>query len=86
MKTIAHYRRLQIPSYSLPYLVNNDDSGLTDKDKSIIAKYMSQINFEAKKCNGQIIISPSDDEPSFTHCPEFGKACDCVECDILIVK
>jgi hypothetical protein len=87
MKTISEYTELNIPSYALPYLVNNDPSGLEDNEIKIIDNYMDQYYSEAKEKNGHVIFSPENDtEPGFIHFPEFGLACDCIPCTVLIVK
>ena len=87
MKTIAEYENLPIPTYSLSYLVNNDPSGIENEDIKAIDNYMEQYYSEAKEKNGHVLFSPDlDIEPYFTHFPEFGLACDCVPCNIFIVK
>lgn len=86
MKTIAEYTELPIPSWSLSYLVNGDNSGIDDKEQKQADDYMQQFYDEAKKHNGHVIFSCGDGEGSFTHNPEFGLACDCIDCTVLIVK
>jgi hypothetical protein len=86
MKTVAEYTKLKIPSYALSYLVNDDASGLEEKDIAATDAYMQQYYEEAKKAGGHVIFSPSDQEPYFTHTPEYGLPCDVVECTVLIVK
>jgi hypothetical protein len=47
---------------------------------------MQQYYKEAEKVGGHVIFSPSDQEPHFTHTPEYGLPCDVVDCTVLIVK
>ena len=42
MKTVAEYTKLKIPSYALSYLVNDDASGLEDKEIAAADQYMQQ--------------------------------------------
>jgi len=86
MKTINEYIELKIPIYALSYLVNDDASGIEEKGVKLIDAYMKQYYDEARDCGGEVIFSPSDEEPSFTNSPEFGLACDCVSSPVLIVK
>ena len=86
MKQVSEYANLRIPSYALPYLVNGDASGLEDSDVKAIDRYMSQYYEEAKSVSGHVIFSAGDGDSFFTRHPEFGLACDCVECSVLIVK
>ena len=86
MVTISEYTELKVPSYALSYLVNADASGLEDEDIKATDNYMRQYYEEAEKAGGHVIFSPSDEEPYFTHTPEFGLPCDVVDCTVLIVK
>jgi hypothetical protein len=71
MKEIKRYG-VEMPDYSLSYLVNGDASGLEDED--------------VKNIDGQVIFDTIEEEGHFTHSPEFGLACHCVDSVILIVK
>lgn len=91
MITLAEYNHLRIPDYALPYLVNCDDSGLSQDDKQAIDNYMSQYYTLAEFYNAQVIVdieSYLDEfvESFFTWTPEFGLACNVYMCTILIVK
>ena len=88
MKTIADWDNLKIPDYSLPYLINGDDNGLSDEDRNTIDGYMLQYYELAEENNGHVIIGfeHSDEEPFFTWNPEFGLACNVMTCTIQIVK
>ena len=88
MKTIFE-RTEKIPDYALPYLINNDDSGLSAEDKHIIdywyANYATRL-----QDNQSLVISPIEDdngniESHFSWSPAFGLACDVVDCTILIL-
>jgi hypothetical protein len=86
MKTVSEYTELKIPAYALSYLVNADASGLEEGDIIATNIYMQQYYKEAEKVGGHVIFSPSDQEPHFTHTPEYGLPCDVVDCTVLIVK
>ena len=87
MKTISEYKDMRVPTYALSYLVNGDASGLEDNDQTNIDKWFEQFATEAKNCGGQVIFStPDNGEPYFSHCPEFGLACDVEDCTVLICK
>ena len=85
MKTASEYTDLRIPDYALPYLVNGDASGLEESDVKAVDAYMAQYYDEARAIGGHVIFSAGDGEASFTWYPEFGLACDCVDCTILVV-
>ncbi len=86
MQTISEYNKLAVPDYALPYLVNADNSGINDSETQTIDAWMQRFYDEAKQVGGHVIFSAGDGEGSFTHRPEFGLACNCVDCTILIVK
>lgn len=77
-----------IPDYSLSYLINGDDSGLTPDDKIIIDQWLNQYQEIANKVNGDVVIAcPNEDQPDpyFTWNPAFGLACNCFDLDIVIM-
>jgi len=86
MTTIAEYTGLRVPTYALSTLVNADSSGIEDADILAIDEWFSQFTEEARAKGGHVIFSCGEYEGSFTHSPEFGLPCDCVDCTILIVK
>ena len=136
METIAEYNGLRIPDWSLSYIVNGDDSGITPEDKKLVDDYFQQFQDEAEKAGGHYIFAVEtneadykkaaedlmeelqiefladdddysnkhywqdriedlcelksrrnqDKESYFTWNPEFGSACNVVDCTILIVK
>lgn len=86
MKTIAEYTDLAIPNYALPYLVNDDPSGLNSNDLAMITRYMQPFYEEAEKVSGHVIFSPGEEIGEFKMRPEFGLGCDVSRCTILIVS
>ena len=83
MKIILERKEL-IPDYALPYLVNGDFIGLSPDDRKNIDVFWG--NYENRMQTGEsIVISPEDDS-NFTWRPDFGLACNCVECTIRIIK
>ncbi len=73
----------RIPSWSLNYLINGDDSGMTDEDIDIVENWFLENGY-----NGYTIISPHESadgafEEYFTSMPEFGLPCNAVDCTIL---
>jgi len=78
---------VQIPSYALSYLINDDGSGLPPRDKGEIDRYMSGWYALADNVGGDVVvsvISPETDE-FFSWYPEFGQPCVCVDCNILVL-
>ena len=55
MKIIESYKE-NIPDYALSYLVNNDASGLDDKEIETIDKYMSEFYDRATELKGFVIF------------------------------
>jgi len=84
MKTIKEYE-INLPDYSLSYLINADSSGLSEEEVKTIDNYMRFYYNLAKFDNASVIISP-EEESFFTWNPAFGLACDCTKATILIVK
>lgn len=85
MKTQATYD-VKLPSYAVCYLINDDDSGITEQDKKLIDDYMQQFYDKADTYNGSVVIDIGDDEPSFYWKPDFGLACDCYDATITILS
>ena len=90
MKTIAEYD-VQLPEYSLTYLINDDSSGLTDIDKKVIDFYMENFYIEANKNHGDVIVDIMTDENDnsegyFTWNPAFGLPCTCYDAKIIILE
>jgi hypothetical protein len=84
LETIAD--ELRVPAWALPYLVNGDDSGLSEADITLVRNWLDRWETEAVKLGGHIMFHASDNEPSFTWRPAFGLACDCVESALYVIK
>jgi hypothetical protein len=69
--------KCQIPTWALNYLINNDKSGLNSEDLNLIHDWKSSWDCD-------ILISTSD-ETYFSKSPEFGLACDVMDCDVLVL-
>lgn len=72
----------KIPTWSLDYLVNGDNTGLTDEEIALADQWCKDIKIE--------IISPDTDaegntQPYFTHVPAFGLPTEVEDC-ILICR
>lgn len=83
MKILETYKE-EIPAYSLSYLVNGDSSGIDDTDIKNADDFMQWFYDRAKELGGTVTLSCGVEEPSFTHHPAFGLACDTVPCEIHI--
>ena len=66
----------RIPYYALPYLINDDCSGLEDEDIKNADDFCKSFN-----AKGALIFDPKG-EPYFTSCPAFGLATDVIDCDV----
>lgn len=84
MKTLAEYD-VNLPDYSVCYLINDDSSGLDQEDINTIDNYMQEFYQLADNNNGSVIIDCGDSEPSFTWNPAFGLACNCFDATITIL-
>lgn len=83
MKTInQEYAR--IPTWALNALVNNDYSGLDEREESQIESFLWGIRTTCDSLNCTYILS-FDDIEYFTWNPEFGIGCNAVDCTILYV-
>ena len=76
---------VDLPGYSLSYLINGDSSGIDEIDVKNIDDFMKQFYDEAAELNGNVVIDVVDEEGSFTHYPKFGLACDCYASNINIL-
>ena len=85
MRTYQFQQNARIPSYALSYLINGDSSSLSDEDIATIDKWYQSWQDVADRVNGSIVIATLDEREYFTTRPEFGLACDCCECDILVL-
>jgi len=71
MKIIQSFDQV-IPEYSLPYLINNDDSNLSEKDKLDIDTWFNKFHtsYLANYVNIGIDL---DCQPFFAHCNDINK-------------
>ena len=65
-----------IPAWALGYLINGETSGLDDEDPATAKKW-------EESWGRAITVSVMDETPYFSHSPEFGKACDVEDCEVL---
>jgi hypothetical protein len=66
-----------IPTYSLPYLINGDVDGLDDTDIAAIEEWLQSIG-------GEVTIDCSGSSSYFSSDPAFGLPADCEECDVYV--
>jgi hypothetical protein len=85
MKVHTRQQNAKIPSYALPYLINNDSSGLSQDDIGIIDRWLDDWLEASRGVEGYIVISPTGESEHFTRFPEFGLPCMYIECDISIL-
>lgn len=83
MKILESYKE-DIPAYALTSLINDDASGIDEKDVENTDRFMKWFDERAKELGGHVTIDCGEEEPSFTHNPAFGLACDTVPCEIHI--
>lgn len=76
---------VKLPSYSLSYLINGDDSGLSEEDLGIIDSWYDIILVLAGNMAVIITTLQDDQDPYFSTSPEFGLPCDVVDCKILFI-
>lgn len=70
--------KMEIPEWALCYLVNGDLTGLSDEDIKIVQDW--------ERDNHVYDVEPLKEEGSFSWHPEFGKACNVVECNVFIYE
>lgn len=68
--------KMEIPEWALCYLVNGDSTGLSDEDTKMVQDW--------ERDNHVYEVEPLEEEGSFSRYPEFGKACNVVECNVFI--
>ena len=64
---------VELPTYAICYLANDDSSALNDQDLEIIHEWLAEFTE-----HHSLTFDYSDEEPSFTSRPEFGLACDTI--------
>ena len=78
---------VNLPDYSLPYLINGDSSGLSEGDISRIDSYMEYYYHLASiHVGGSVVISVDSEEGVFCGSPVFGLPCNCYEASIAVLK
>jgi len=66
------YLIMAIPEWALCYLYYGDESNLSEEDKKLCDDFLKKYRF----------VSEKDEQPEsyFTHYPEFGLACNVIDC------
>ena len=70
--------KMEIPRWALCYLVNGDLTGLSDEEIKIVQDW--------ERDNHVYDVESLEEEGSFSWRPEFGKACNVVECNVFIYE
>ena len=65
-----------VPTWALPYLINNDPTGITDEEAGMVDRWAAQFGPSAS-------FSPTEDEPAFTRYPAFGLPCNTVDVNVI---
>lgn len=71
--------KCKIPAWALSYLINGDESDLTEADLKLVRDW--EVHWGCP-----ISISVIDESPYFSSSPEFGLPCDVEDCEVLIEK
>ncbi len=71
-----------IPTWALSYLINDDRSGLTEDEISMIDRWYSS--------NKVVIITTASEDdgechPYFSHYPAFGLPTEVIDCSVMIM-
>jgi len=75
---------IQMPCWALPYLVNNDPSGLTEEEIEQVDNWVERNQDENGRATQFLQFRADYDKASFVNRPEFGLASDCEEYHIFI--
>ncbi len=71
-----------IPTWSLPYLINDDPSGLADEEIKMVDDFVNQWQVQA--------VSPievdGEAQPEFSYYPLFGQAAEVEPCIVIYSK
>mgnify|MGYP001195757843 CR=1 FL=1 len=71
-----------IPTWSLPYLMNDDPSGLTDEEIKMVDDFVNQWQVQ--------VVSPievdGEAQPEFSYYPLFGQAAEVEPCIVIYSK
>lgn len=71
--------RFPVPTWTLCYLINGDETGLEFGEKEMIEDWLDK--------NGILDVfcpEDADNESYFTHYPPFGLACFVVDCECVL--
>lgn len=74
MKNDFTFSKVSIPTWALCALINGDYTGLEDEDIALVEGWLSATGYTIVCCPEE------DEEPYFNPFPEFGLACDCIDC------
>lgn len=69
---------VKLPAWAVCYLLNGDSSGMEDDEVSMVDSWIENSPWSSVYA----IYDIGEDEPSFTHYPAFGSACECYDCVI----
>ena len=69
----------KIPEYMMPFFINGDTEGYTDKEINEAKEWL-----ETSGVKEVILPSDEDYQPYFTWYPAFGEPCDVVDCQCIL--
>ena len=67
-----------VPAWAVGFLVNGDTEDMTIADAEAVHGFLAAFNLEGAVC------SPVEGTEHFSPYPEFGLACECVECVFVV--
>jgi len=85
MKTIAK-TNVKIPTYALPLIFNADNTGINDEDMKNILDFANAMQKIANRLHCLYDITQIGEEEYFTRHPEFGSACNVMDCVVLFMR
>ena len=71
-----------IPKWSLPYLINDDPSGLTDEEIKMVDDFVNQWQVQV----ASPIEVDGEAQPEFSYYPLFGQAAEVEPCIVIYAK
>ncbi len=75
---------LKIPTWALSTLINADDSGLENREISMINNWENSMHRQFPDC--YMIVKPLENGYYFAYHPEFGSGADVTDCNIIMAK